>query len=192
MLSKPKSLTKQFLSEEDGAFTVFAIYIVLCCIAALGVAVDYANGMRDREAMPVAAKSTALAAVIDLPSNDDAVSAGVSIARLNLLPSGNTDPIKQSDIEVGNYDMDKSVFTPDAQPYNAVNVTAVRCKSRGNQLSTYMSRLAGRSSYEITVSAMAYASSSPCSDGSFFQQTKSIMAVTTTTWKDIASMAIKA
>lgn len=158
----------RFLRKEDGAFTFLAIYLILGCLTALGVAVDYANAMRDREAMQIAANSAALAAVIDLPSKEDAVVAGLSIADLNLSQSNNTRAIGAADIQVGNFD--GSGFTVDEEPYNAVRVVATRNGSRGNALVTYMARLAGRQSYDITVSAMAATSSAPCSSGGFFSE----------------------
>lgn len=146
-----KSL-KTFRRDEDGAFSVLSIYFLMGAIVLSGIAIDFANWEAKRSRLQAAADSVAHAALYLRETQDaaTAIEGALELAYSNLPPALHGDALKSNDIEFGVWDAENGTFTPDANAYDAVRVTAVRSAARENGIKNLMLRIIGTDAFEAS------------------------------------------
>ena len=157
MTAENTSRLGQFFRDTDGSATAGGIVFLLTSAVVLGLALDQANGWRVRTQMQVAADAAALAgsALLDDPAMAKATA--LVVANKNL---GETGQITADDIVLGRIDPTTKAFLsgPDAAgKYDSVVVTAERSIERDNALPTYLMKLIGINSFDVTAMAQASA-----------------------------------
>lgn len=168
-----RKISRHFLKNENGVVTVLSLFLVTALLIIFGLSVDYANGIRLKAQMQAAADAAALAAAIDLPDKNLATKEGLSIAKTNLPTAEHGGVVISSDFEYGQWDSNQSKFNVGGEPYNAVRVTANRNNNRNNPMGTYMLKLAGVASFNVSASSIALARpDDSCEDGGFFSADK--------------------
>lgn len=149
-------IDKNFASDECGAVTAFGLFFLVTCFALLGVAVDYANAMRVRTNLQMAADSAAHAALVarQVVTEDEAIANGLAIARTVMPTAVNGTFIQEDDFQFGIFDRDTGVFTELSGSSSAVRVDTGRAAARGNSLSTLFLRIIGIDDFDVIRSSI--------------------------------------
>ncbi|WP_347310655.1 pilus assembly protein TadG-related protein [Defluviimonas sp. SAOS-178_SWC] len=145
------SAAARFLTREEGGITALSLQIFMTALVLGGLAVDFGNGIASKNQLQVAADSAAHAALYtrELHSADQARTAALQIAALNM-PGGKYGTVlKPEDISFGHWDKDKQLFTVDPGSRDAVLVSTKRYASGGNGVTTYMLGLVGRNTWDV-------------------------------------------
>lgn len=135
----------KFFCKEDGALTVFGLFLTIAMIGVGGLAIDYANAIMIRTHLQVAGDSAAHAALMarDTESEADAKAIALSVAHRALPPERFGDTILASDIVFGIWDDATDRFVPTPGAREAVLVNTQRLASRGNAMVTHFLRVVG-------------------------------------------------
>ncbi len=147
---------KKFLSEQNGSLTIWNTVSMVSLLTIGGFAVDTSNAWRVKTMLQNTAEASALAAAIHIEDPDKAKSTAVSFARRNMPPQQHGDVVRLSDVELGVYESETGTFIPTEVNPDSVRVTAGRDKSRSNEVSTYLLRIAGIRDWDVGRSAIAF------------------------------------
>ncbi len=146
-------ILSDFRKSEDGAFTLFGLYICAALIALGGIAVDVANIITARTHLQIAADAAAHTAIYvrDTEDANTAKARAVDEARANMPSERFGDIINVSDIEFGTYDHDTFQFTADPSSRSAVMVSAFRVSERTNSVGGFLLRIVGKRDWDMVV-----------------------------------------
>lgn len=171
-MSGKKITPSDFATAEDGAMSVFGLFLFLAMLVVGGLAVDVANLIQQRAHLQVAADVAAHAALYtrDTRSEEEAKAAALEIAATNMPASRHGIVLVEDDIEFGFYDTETDVFTPQAGSRYAVRVSTKRLEENQNGVSTYLLRLAGLDFWNITRDAVFMTYRPPCFREGFVAQ----------------------
>ncbi|MBC7192379.1 pilus assembly protein TadG-related protein [Marinobacter sp.] len=142
----------RFLAREEGGITALSLQIFMAALVLGGLAVDFGNGVASKTQLQVAADAAAHAAVYtrELHSPEEAKTAALEIAALNM-PNGKYGSVlTAADINFGRWDRDAQLFTVDPGSRDAVLVSTKRHAANGNGVTTYMLGLIGRNNWDVT------------------------------------------
>lgn len=146
------SAAARFLAREEGGITALSLQIFMAALVLGGLAVDFGNGVASKTQLQVAADAAAHAALYtrELHSADEAKTAALEIAALNM-PNGKYGTVlTAADITFGRWDRDAQLFTVDPASREAVLVSTSRHAGKGNGVATYMLGLVGRNAWDVT------------------------------------------
>lgn len=149
---KISAALRRFVTREEGGITALSLQIFLASLVLGGLALDFGNGVTAKTQLQVAADSAAHAALYtrELHSADEAKTAGLQIAALNMPGGKYGNVLTASDITFGHWDRDTQVFTVDPGSRDAVMVATKRHKANGNGVSTYLLGLIGFTAWDVT------------------------------------------
>jgi len=153
---------RAFLCDEDGAYTIWSLLWFTLYIALGGLAVDFTDAYRTRTQLQATADAAALAGVMSLPDEDEAVAMAVAVGQLNLPVDPNGHVVHPQEVWTGNWNGATDTFTINGSPKNAVYVLARRDDSHQNPLPTNFLRIAGFGRFEVNVDAVAVKFVPPC------------------------------
>lgn len=163
-----RPLLTRFLSEEDGAATIWSLFFFFMFMIVGGVALDFALGERSRTHMQVTADASAHAASLALPDPVAAASAASAMETLNAPSPDFGDVIRAGDIEIGRWNSVTRSLETGVRAPSAVRVTARR--HADNPVETLLLRFVGLSSLQVAAQATSIALPPSCSDGGFFTE----------------------
>lgn len=146
---------RDLLRERHGnVAVVLAVALpAVFAFAALSIDMSYAYWMRNK--VQITASTAALAAASQLPDQAEVIATARTFAEKNMATGRHGIVMQDSDVVLGNWDEDSLAFTPAATPFNAVQVTARRTGDNGNALDLFLSPVIGKSSTDISASAIA-------------------------------------
>ena len=145
-----------FLVDEDGAMTIFGIFVFVVMIFVSAVAVDVANLMAARNQLQVAADTAAHAALYFRDTNDaDAAKAkAVELASAGMPVLVYGEVLSTDDVQFGTWDFDAQAFSADSTSTSTVMVTTRRLAARSNSIASYLFQFAGKSDWDVITSAV--------------------------------------
>ncbi len=149
---------RAFLGDRHGnVAVVLAVALpAVFAFAALSIDLSYAYWMRNK--VQVTASTAALAAASQLPDQAQAITTAKTFAAKNMATGQHGLVMQDSDVVLGHWDEDSRAFTAADTPFNAVKVTARRTEANGNPLDLFLSPVIGKSSADISASAIAVSS----------------------------------
>lgn len=132
---------RDFLSDERGAYTIwslvwFALYVVMG-----GVAVDMTDAYRTQTKLQATADAAALAGVMSLPDQDDAIARALDYAFGNMAVGTHGGVLVNEDVTLGVWDFKTRTFIPTTVAPNAVYVVTRRAQQNSNPLPTNFLRI---------------------------------------------------
>ena len=149
----------RFRQDEDGAGTAFGFFGIVICLMLAGVSVDFTNAWRNGEILRLSADVAAHAGASTLAQDGDrmaalAVATGATELNTPAASYGRViyDPFE--DIEALHYDPDSNMVSPGGVT-NAVSVRLQRNARVQNPVPTFLLRLVGRNSWDISVTSVA-------------------------------------
>jgi len=150
-----------FGRDERGFVTHFALTVFMLILLFSGLSLDSSNSWRVRDMLQTAADAAARAGAMDLPNEAKAMDSVLELAGDNLT-SANKTAISANSVEFGKWDSSARRFIPHQTPANAVRVTASRTKATNNAVPTFLLRLAGMTSWDVSVQSVAFRSTESC------------------------------
>lgn len=142
---------RNFRSDQYGGMTILGIMMTFLVLAVGGIAADYANAIRTRTYLQVAADAAAHAALIEREFGTvaEARAKGLQIANATIQPGWFGDAIRAEDINFGHWDRDTLTFAVDNTSRDAVIIDTARIAERSNSVSTYFLRLVGFGEWNV-------------------------------------------
>lgn len=141
------SIFRRFFRREEGAMTVFGLFMLVITLGIGGIALDFSNAMRLRSQMQVAIDAAAHAALVARhdpgTTEAEAIAAGLTVAEAMLPVERHGEVVRAEDFVFGVWDEVTRTFTPQANATDAVQLDARRTVERGNPLRTYLLRFLG-------------------------------------------------
>ena len=150
----------RFLRDESGAYTIWSLVWFSLYVAMGGLAVDVTDAYRNQTILQSTADASALAAVMSLPEQDDAVVQALLYSSYNMDPAINGNVLDEAEVFLGNWDFDDQIFTAGDGAPDAVRVITRRDESNNNPLATNFLRILSLwgipiDSWNISVEAVA-------------------------------------
>ncbi|MFB9233508.1 TadE/TadG family type IV pilus assembly protein [Pseudohalocynthiibacter aestuariivivens] len=145
-----------FLTDENGAMTIFGLFVFVVMIFVSAVAVDVANLMAARNQLQVAADTAAHAALYFRDTNDEdaAKAKAVELASAGMPVLVYGEVLSTDDVQFGTWDFDAQAFSADSTSRTAVMVTTRRLSERSNSIASYLFQFAGKSDWDVITSAV--------------------------------------
>jgi hypothetical protein len=139
-----------------------------------GLAVDATNAYRNHAMLQSTADSAALAAVMSLPNEADAVAEALAFAGDNMDASHSGTVLTADDITFGSWDLDSKTFTPGTGIPNAVHVVTRRAEANANPVGMSMLHILTlfglTPQWDITAEAVAVGFVPSCLNDGFVAQ----------------------
>ena len=136
---------QSFAQAQDGAATIFGLFLLTASLSVAGLALDVANAYRVRTALQVAGDAAAHAALVAREFNSPSVAkaTALEVANVHLPRAKYGDALIEDDIIFGHWDAEAEKFEPDEYAFDAVMVSTARAQERHNSVGTYLLRFAG-------------------------------------------------
>jgi putative Flp pilus-assembly TadE/G-like protein len=137
--------------------------LLTCLMALVALAVDVGYMAHAHTELQRTADAFALAAAAKLPSVNNAIDAGKTMAKNN--DTSIATALLDSDFEFGWWNRRNSTFTtpaPANRSNNAVRVTVARTAARGNALNLFFGRVIGKSAADMTCKSIAFMDRNLC------------------------------
>ncbi|SPF79178.1 hypothetical protein ALP8811_03116 [Aliiroseovarius pelagivivens] len=151
------SRIRHFRKNENGAITIFGLFLFAAIVLVGGLAIDMHNLMTARTQLQVSADLTAHAALYrrDFESDPNtAKTQALALAQASMPKATYGDVIEAKDITFGRYDPSTEKFTPDSNSRSAVHVYSTRLSSKSNPVSTFVLRVLGFVNYDMSVQSV--------------------------------------
>lgn len=172
-----KTRVERFRGDENGSATVLGLFFFIATAVILGLALDQANGWRVRTRMQIATDAAALAGAANLDDLANARAIALEVANRNL---PDLYAIETDDIHFGHVDLVSYEFVEGADndgAISAVAVDAMRTTERANAVPTYLLKLIGFDTMDVTTTSVAAAQLNMngggfagCEDAVFFSE----------------------
>lgn len=143
------------LHDEQGAGSIWGLFMFTLIVGFAGLAVDTTDGFRNRTMLQAAADAAALAAVIDLPRTDNAIASAVEYAEKNLPPDTYGTVLTSDDVVLGKWDHENRVFLNGDPSPDAVRVRLRMNYGRGNAVLANFLKILGVKGWELQAIAIA-------------------------------------
>ena len=140
-------------SIRRGNVVVLAAVLLTTLFGMVAFAIDYGYIFHVRTELQRTADACALAAVLHLPDESDAVAAAQSVATENKASAGVD--LSVGDITFGTWDRDTATFTPGTYDPNAAEVTVERSAAKGNAVRLFFAPLLGTNETDVSATAIA-------------------------------------
>ena len=132
----------QFLRDERGSYTLWSLVWFILYVGIGGLAVDMTDGYRNQTLLQSTADAAALAGVMSLPDQADAVVQALDYAADNMAQDTHGVVLTAQDVMVGTWYFDSETFKPNTAEPNAVYVTTRRGVQNGNPVIMSFLRIA--------------------------------------------------
>jgi len=133
----------KFLRDESGGYTIWSLIWFSLYVAMGGLAVDMTDAYRNQTMLQSTADASALAAVMSLPDQNDALAQALIYATDNMNPAINGNVLKAGEVIFGNWNSAARKFTPGTADPDAVRVITRRDDANNNPLATNFLRILG-------------------------------------------------
>ncbi len=150
---------RNFVRDTQGstiAVVAVALFMILG-VASLSIDALYLYVLKDR--LQTTADVAAIAAVQDIADQDQAKATAIEYATKNMDTDDHGEVLSLGDVVIGGWDPDTRIFTPNADPANAVRVTTRREQVNNNPAGLFFARVLGVN--EVDLSAQATAAFEP-------------------------------
>jgi hypothetical protein len=145
----------KFLNDEHGGGTVMGLLWFILLVGICGLSVDITDGYRSKTMLQATADAAALAAVIDLPDESEAVATALAYSNSNMAEDEYGTVLIGADVDIGDWDADTHIFTADAADPDAVRVRTRRSIENENAVPVNFLRIIGLYEWNVTTYAIA-------------------------------------
>ncbi len=132
---------RKFLNDESGGYTIWSLIWFSLYVAMGGLAVDMTDAYRNQTLLQATADASALAGVMSLPDEADAVAQALAYATDNMDPGIFGNVLDDAEVFTGNWDSATATFTAGGTPLNAVRVITRRDDANNNPVATNFLRI---------------------------------------------------
>jgi Flp pilus assembly protein TadG len=153
--AKLSGSVRDFLQNEDGGGTVMGLLWFILLVGICGLAVDITDGFRSQTMLQATADAAALAAVMDLPDEDQAVQTALDYAENNMAAADYGSVLIGSDVDVGTWNHNTKIFTLGGVLPDAVRVRTRRSQENENPVPVNFLRIVGLLNWNVTTHAIA-------------------------------------
>jgi hypothetical protein len=154
---------RRLLRDRRGSVLPVAALGFLATLGASALALDLTRAYAARNELRTAADAAALAAAARLPDIDAARRAALAYAARNATAGDDGGAVVEpDDVEFGAWDPRERTLTPAAAAPDSVRVTARLAGGRGNALPTFLARLFGTDTVDLSATAVAGRSAAAC------------------------------
>ena len=145
----------RFTQSEQGSMTIFGLFLIITILMIGGLAIDITNVMRERTHLQMVADSTGHAALLtrELGTVATSKSTALNVARGNMPSSYYGEVLNTANVSFGNWDTSTQTFAASPNSRSAVQVSVTRTSANGNPTATYLLKLAGLQSWDLTANA---------------------------------------
>jgi len=151
-----KALSSINLWQDDhGGGTILGLMWFVLIVGITGMAVDVTDGFRNRTMLQATADATALAAVIDLPDETEALATAAAFSAGNMAAEINGNVLDTNDVHIGLWDAATNSLDTTAAFPDAVMVTVNRSADNANALPVNFLRIIGLQTWNVTSQAVA-------------------------------------
>ena len=159
--------TSEFLCDEAGGVTGGGLILMICFLMIGGLAVDVSNVVTQQTHLQLTADTAAHSALYVRNSTlnasaDDAKVAAVWIAEENMPDAEYGNVLVADDIEFGVWDAASRTFIPNPGSRTAVRATTHRNEAGGNEVATFLLKVAGFESWDVKTEAIFETFEPPC------------------------------
>ena len=143
----------EFVTQEDGAGTVFSLLLFVSLVALGGIAVDVSSVTTARTELQVTADAVDNASLVSREgmAEADARAVGVTMAAANMTTAEAGVVIRPEEIVFGRWNSSSRTFTPEPDSRRAVQVVARQDTTNANPLATFMLRIIGFDQWDVSV-----------------------------------------
>jgi Flp pilus assembly protein TadG len=148
---------RRFRQDENGAITIFGLFLFAAIVLVGGLAIDMHNLMTVRTQLQISADLTAHAALYRRDFETDPAKAktqALALVQASMPKATYGDVIEAKDITFGKWDPSTEKFTPSANSRSAVHVYSTRLNSKSNPVSTFVLRVLGYVNYDMSVQSV--------------------------------------
>ncbi len=131
----------RFLRDESGGYTIWSLIWFSLYVAMGGLAVDMTDAYRTQTLLQSTGDAAALAGVMSLPDQTDAVAQALAYAPDNMNPAINGNVLKAGEVILGNWNFATRTFTPGITAPDAVRAITRRDDANDNPLATNFLRI---------------------------------------------------
>ncbi|WP_298905580.1 Tad domain-containing protein [uncultured Aliiroseovarius sp.] len=148
---------RHFRKNENGAITIFGLFLFAAIVLVGGLAIDMHNLMTARTQLQISADLTAHAALYRRDFETDPAKAKIqalALAEASMPKSAYGTVIEAKDITFGKWDPTTETFTASPNSRSAVHVYSTRLNSKSNPVSTFVLRVLGFINYDMSVQSV--------------------------------------
>ncbi len=153
---------QRFIRDPSGTVLAFFGMALAMLLASAAIAVDMGYAYVIKTRLQGTADFAAMVGAAELTDETDVKTNAQAYAVLNMPSESNGEVLSQDDVTLGNWDASNRVFTPDAEPLNAVRVVTRRSDDNGNPLNLFFARVLGIEDVNISRMAIATRTTSTC------------------------------
>jgi len=154
--SRMRPALNRFGKSEDGALTIFGLYVMMIMATLSIFSLEVANLMSARSQLQMSADSAAHAALYyrDTHTADEAKAMAVRVAEHAMPTTGYGEVLSTSDIKFGSWDYASQTFKIDDASRKAVMVTTKRTEGNNNAIQGFVSNWIGKNTWDVTTPAV--------------------------------------
>jgi len=148
---------RHFRKDENGAITIFGLFLFAAIVLVGGLAIDMHNLMTARTQLQISADMTAHAALYRRDYETDPAKAktqALALVQASMPKATYGNVIEAKDITFGKWDPSTEKFTASANSRSAVHVYSTRLNSKSNPVSTFVLRVLGYVNYDMSVQSV--------------------------------------
>ncbi len=153
---------QRFVKDTSGAVLVITGFALAVLLASAAITVDVGYAYMIKTRLQGTADIAAMTGAAELTDEVDVKASAQAYAALNMPPEPHGEVLSQGDVTLGNWDHTNRVFTPAAEPLNAVRVVTRRSDDNGNPLGLFFGQVLGVVDVNISRMAIATYGSSDC------------------------------
>ena len=146
---------QSFLSDDRGGGTVMGLLWFALVIGTFGLAIEITDGSRERTLLQAAADAAALAGVVELPNETDAVTTAVDYASNGAAVRDDVDAPTPEDVTVGTWNRATRALLPGGTQPDAIMVRLRQAAPESDALPVNFLRRTGLITQDIEVQAVA-------------------------------------
>ena len=154
--------SRSFWKDTSGSILPLAALTATIAIGFAALSADVGLAYRYQAELQKAADAAALAAVTALPDEDAALALALELSAKNMPTDVYGTVLLAADVEFGSWDAGTLTFTAGTSPAKSVRVTTRKAASNGNPFNWNLARVFGMTTSDISRSAVAGKSGSPC------------------------------
>jgi len=142
-------------SDTRGNFATMTAFLLVPFAILLAGVMNFGFAWVVKNYLQVTADAAALAGASQLGNDANVVIKANEFAELNMPAVTSGDVLADPDIEIGNWNKQTRVFTPDGAPENAVRATTRRAAENNNPAPTFLGSFIGRPDWNLAAVAIA-------------------------------------
>ncbi|MEO0819951.1 MAG: pilus assembly protein TadG-related protein [Pseudomonadota bacterium] len=151
----PGRTRRAFLQDEQGAWSLFNMFMFMLLAGLGGLALDVTNAYRHKTMLQVTADAAAAAAAMDLPDRSAALAAARAVVEANMPFATYNEVLRANDIVFGAWDRNNRTVDETVAFADSVVLTLSEDRAAGNGVATFMLRAVSISGWTVEARSSA-------------------------------------